>query len=353
MQCKSSESYNVANNKAFSLTLPADFEKLKMDAKNKPVVEEKVEEAKAEEAVLVEKVEEIKDIKSFVKDNDKKAVHDAIIGNDDSEKIYLPEVTVTVNNSAFNNKNVQLSVSYLSQMPELPTGCEITALTTVLNYFGYNVNKCTMADNFLPKCGVGDGSFWNYFLGNPRDEYSFGCYASPIVTAANGYLATQGSGHTAYNYSNSSFTTLLQQIEAGYPVVLWSTMNLKEAFMTRKWVVNGETIQWTAPEHCVAMIGYDLNAGTVTISDPMCGMVTRDLNTMASRYEQMHSQAVVIKPNKKVIEPATEPATQPTTEPATEPATQPATQPVTEPVTQPVTEKGTNPTTEKSTEKVI
>jgi len=322
--------YEFSQNKILSIKLPDEFKALaleKVAAKKAAFEDAKLAKAASEEtattkATLIAKVEKIDDIKSFVNNNDKEAVYNAIMGNDDSEKIYLPEVVVTVNESNIKTNNVQLPVSYLSQLPELPTGCEITSLTTVLNYFGYSVDKGTMADRYLPKCGLGEGSFWNYFLGDPRDPYSFGCYANPIVTAANSYLATQKNQHKAYNYSNSSFSTLLQQIEAGFPVVLWSTMDLRDAFMTKQWEINGETIQWTAPEHCVVMIGYDLNAGTVTISDPMRGMVTRDLNTMANRYEQMHSQAVVIKPIEKIIEPTTEATTQPTTEKSTEISTE-------------------------------
>ena len=45
----------------------------------------------------------------------------------------------------------------LNQNPELPTGCEITSLTSVLNYYGCNVDKTTMADEYLKK---GNGSFY-------------------------------------------------------------------------------------------------------------------------------------------------------------------------------------------------
>ncbi len=38
----------------------------------------------------------------------------------------------------------------IRQMPELPTGCEITALTMMLNYYGYSVDKMTMASEYLP-----------------------------------------------------------------------------------------------------------------------------------------------------------------------------------------------------------
>lgn len=100
------------------------------------------------------------------------------------------------------------------------------------------------------------------------------------------------------------------------------------------------------PEHCVVLIGYDLDAGTVTISDPVRGMVTRNLNTVASRYEQMHSQAVVIKPNQKVVEPVTQPVTEKSTEKVTEPVTQPVTEKSTEKATETTTQKTTETTTQ-------
>ena len=38
----------------------------------------------------------------------------------------------------------------VSQMPELPTGCEITALTMVLNYYDYQADKTEIATEYLP-----------------------------------------------------------------------------------------------------------------------------------------------------------------------------------------------------------
>lgn len=38
----------------------------------------------------------------------------------------------------------------INQMPELPTGCEITALTMVLDHYGYPVDKTVMASEYLP-----------------------------------------------------------------------------------------------------------------------------------------------------------------------------------------------------------
>lgn len=291
------------------------------------------EEDNEEDAEL--DVEEIEDIDLMISENDEKTVHDIITGEDGSvEKEYLVE-NAAFNEGLVDSRSAQLSVSNLMQLPELPTGCEITSLTTVLNYFGYSVSKGTMADNYLPKSDLNEGSFWHYFIGNPRDEYAYGCYAEPIVAAANAYLSANGGSHCAYEYSGSDFSTLLNEVADGNPVVLWSTMGLMPAYTTRKWVINGETIHWTAPEHCVVLIGYNLDAGTALISDPLVGIVERDLNTVVSRYHQMYSQAVVIKSTEQHgtvnPEPASEPKPQP--EPATEPKTQP--EPVTEPKTQP------------------
>ena len=56
----------------------------------------------------------------------------------------------------------------MSQYPELPTGCEITSLTEVLNYLGYGIDKETLARNYLDmRDTVTQGCFVEYFWGSP------------------------------------------------------------------------------------------------------------------------------------------------------------------------------------------
>lgn len=260
---------------------------------------------KTEEAET-QNVEIVPDIVNFIEKNNEEKVYNIITGKDNTNnREYLVAVKDSIDASVVSSRNVQLPVSNLYQNPELPTGCEVTSLTTVLNYIGYNVSKMTMAEEYLPKCDLGYGSFWDYFLGDPTNEYSFGCYASPIVLAANSYLKQQGNKYTAYNYSESGFETFLKEIEAGNPIILWSTMYLQEAFTTVGWSIGDEYVEWIAPEHCVVMTGYDLDANTVTISDPMQGIVYWNMDTVNLRYRQMCSQAVVIKANS--IEQETKP----------------------------------------------
>lgn len=52
--------------------------------------------------------------------------------------------------SLFSESYVIQDFPIIYQMPELPTGCEITAMTMVLNYYGYSVDKVQMATQYLP-----------------------------------------------------------------------------------------------------------------------------------------------------------------------------------------------------------
>lgn len=179
----------------------------------------------------------------------------------------------------------------LSQNPELPTGCEITSLTSVLNYYGCNVDKTTMADEYLKK---GNGSFYEMFLGNPRDNTSYGCMAQPIVNAANKYFKANNMTSVAKNISGMDFNEILGMVAQGDPIVIWNTIDMRQPYESKTFVFNGKEYTWMSPEHCVVITGYDLNKNIVYIMDPMEGNITRNLETFQSRYETMHSQAVYI-----------------------------------------------------------
>ncbi len=210
------------------------------------------------------------------------------------EKTPISVPQVSIDDYMLTQKSVKLDVAYLPQRPELPTGCEITSLTTVLNYYGYNVTKTEMADNYLPKSNTSK-NFWEVFVGNPRYSSGFGCYAQPITEAANKYLAEQGSSLVAYNCSGMMFEQLLLEIECGRPVVIWGTLNMAKPYYCYEWVVeDGNTVKWITPEHCLVLIGYDLDRSVAIISDPMKGIVEYDLKTVKSRYIALESQCVVI-----------------------------------------------------------
>lgn len=194
-------------------------------------------------------------------------------------------------------QQMKLPVECIYQYPELPTGCEITSLATVLNYLGYAVDKEALAEKYLPMLDDFDGSFENYFIGSPWDENSWGCFAPAIVKAANKYLADVHSSKKAYNISGSTTDQLFAEVQNGNPVIVWITSDLdRKTTYSYIELNNGRTFKWPEYEHCVVLIGYDMTpAQTVTLSDPLQGIVDRPYSKFFARYKELSKRAVVIK----------------------------------------------------------
>ena len=234
-----------------------------------------------------------------------KASNDEIDYNEDTAlfDVELDQVEESGEIAELGTENVQVQTEtienyykmedfeWLSQNPELPTGCEITSLTSVLNYYGINVKKETMADDYLKK---GDGSYYKMFLGNPRDAGSFGCMAQPIVDAANLYFKKNNVSMKASNVSGVTFDKILEYVSQGVPMIVWNTMGMAPAYESQTLTLDGREYTWIAPEHCVVVVGYDLDNNEVYVADPMAGMVTRNLKTFEERYDSLKRQAVYV-----------------------------------------------------------
>ncbi len=234
-------------------------------------------------------------------DNEDKTSDDSSQSSEEKEK--TEEDTDTDENSD-SSSSKQIAVTNIMQRPELPTGCEITSLTILLDHLGFGADKLTMARNYLPKLdfytedGVNYGAdFRTTFAGNPETEYSYGCYAPCIVTAANSYLADNGSSMTAHNVTGASFDSLLTDyIDKDIPVLIWITSNeLHETALTSIWTTPaGEQVQWVAYEHCVVLTGYDLDSGLIYVSDPLVGNTSYNLQLIRQRYIDLGQQCVWI-----------------------------------------------------------
>lgn len=225
--------------------------------------------------------------------------HGAISGNDSGTHAATSTVSPDVITSARANLAVStalLPVKNISQLPELPTGCEITSLTIALNYLGFSVDKEYMAATYLDKAEPLKGSFDEYFIGSPWDFFSWGCYSTVITRSAQNFLRDHNSPLHAYNLSGSSLETLCGEVAAGNPVIIWGSQNINDAAVAEAVLLDdGTTTNWYSNEHCMVLIGYDLAKSTVTVCDPLNGVVEYDFNTFALRYEELQKMGVVIK----------------------------------------------------------
>lgn len=181
------------------------------------------------------------------------------------------------------------------QEPELPTGCEITSLAEVLNYLGFQIDKEDLCDNFMPVDYEGAVTMNQAYIGDPRSNNGFGCYSPVIVKSAYEYFESIDSPCYAVDLSGTDFRELFYQICQGRPVIVWTTMYLKEWYPNYKWTAgNGEDMIFNDYQHCMAIYGYDLNEGVVYAGDPLVGNTTYPIDSFEMIYDIMDKQAVVI-----------------------------------------------------------
>ncbi|MDE5577329.1 MAG: C39 family peptidase [Oscillospiraceae bacterium] len=233
-------------------------------------------------------------------------VEDAEASDTDVTSVSRTIITSRVRKE-YDNNSVYIDMENILQLPELPVGCEITALTILLRHCGFNADKTDLARNYLPvswgNARYEDGktykdSFFDYFIGDPFSR-GYGCFAPAIEKAANSYIADHGGGFTVKNISGSHPDVLYDYLAADVPVLCWATDGMIEPEFYETWYDNatGEQLDWYLNEHCFVLAGFNMSADLVTLNDPMKGIIDYNINRFETRYDQMHRQAIVIIPD--------------------------------------------------------
>ncbi|MGL5676794.1 MAG: C39 family peptidase [Cellulosilyticaceae bacterium] len=208
-------------------------------------------------------------------------------------------MTMVISIQVFGAKQVMVqNVPVLNQHPELPTGCEATALTMVLKYYGVNITKEQVARD-MPKASrpvYRDGKLRGEtpnkaFIGDPFSKNGFGVFSPVILNMIESYLPGRSE-----NLGGGSFDKVYKALDEGRPVMTWTTIGLSEPSENSRWYTTaGETVVWKVPEHAVVVVGYDDKY--IYVNDPYSGtQKKRDKNLFVKRWEQMGRQAVAVKP---------------------------------------------------------
>lgn len=258
----------------------------------------------------------------------------------------------------YDSNSVYIDMQNILQNPELPRGCEITALTILLRHYGFSAEKTDLASNYLPissgRYEYRDGktykdSFFDYFIGDPRSN-GYGCFSYAIEKAANKYISAHGGGFTVKNISGAHPDTLYEYLISGTPVLCWATDGMIEPEYYETWydIDTGEQLDWYLNEHCFVLVGFNISAGTVTLNDPMKGIIDYNIDKFETRYRQMYSQAIVLIPDGSYEPAETEPETQ--AEPA---ETEAPAEIVTEAETEPETAAQATEETEAAPELIV
>ncbi len=118
-----------------------------------------------------------------------------------------------------------IDIEPLLQLPELPSGCEATMLTLLLNYNGWKVDKSEIAKDYVPykiiTSDKGDTLRRGYticFRRRPAfTDYGLGCFIPCIQGAADKYLKQVGSRLKAYDLTGTPLQELLPYIAEDTP----------------------------------------------------------------------------------------------------------------------------------------
>jgi len=197
-----------------------------------------------------------------------------------------------------------LQTEWIAQAPELPTGCEVTAATMMLNHYGFGADKLEL-DGYLTQTGSIDTWYEHgvrygpdpdeAFIGDTRTEEGWYCTPRPIVAALSDYLADCGSkGYTPKDISGCPVDDLYAHIDDGTPVTVWVTIGLADHTVDDSWVseTDGSTVNLSTVDHAMTLLGYD--AQNVVLADPLDDIVTYRRSTFEKVFEQRGNMAVIL-----------------------------------------------------------
>ncbi|MBQ9200134.1 MAG: C39 family peptidase [Lachnospiraceae bacterium] len=211
--------------------------------------------------------------------------------NEETGEVFVPTMDFPENPD-----KAELSLEIIYQNPEYPAGCEAMALTMLLNYYGYALEKNTIIDNYLI---YSDDNYIMGYKGRPDVSPGGGCYAPALTNTANRFLIEHNSSYSAKDITGTPLQELFPYIAKGYPVLVWTTVGLKPCNKASYIYKYGETdFTWVYNEHCVVLAGYDLTENTITIYDSIDGIKVCNTDEFEKIYNDMWLMSVVLEPKK-------------------------------------------------------
>ena len=220
--------------------------------------------------------------------------------NDNSEDIHSDSPSFDNNTEEGNSeipKHHLLPIVTFLQMPELPNGCEIVSLATVLRYLGFDIDKKEFARDYLPCGPVGTTAPDVAYVGDPTSSKSgtaYGCLAPVITRVANKFLRDNEADYYAVNLTGTPLCELKEYVANGIPVIMWTTLEMRKSQITATWTIDGTKYTWLTYSHCTVLTGYTAN--DYIFADPLYDLVSYSADKVESAYKAQYMQAVAILP---------------------------------------------------------
>lgn len=228
----------------------------------------------------------------FISENHVKDWFEPSLGAHEMQEFSHPKV-IKIKDKVF------IDTPVINQLPELPRGCEVTALAMLLQHAGIDIDKLTLAEQITKEPTPFKEIAGNIYFGNPYDgfvgsiytfsEPGLGVYHGPIAQLANLYLPGK-----IRDLTGNSFKELKIHLSDERPVwvIINTTYKVLPDSSFQTWHTRSGTIKITFREHSVLITGYDENY--VYFNDPLTGQKNRKaaINGFEEAWVQMGSQAI-------------------------------------------------------------
>jgi len=197
-------------------------------------------------------------------------------------------------NQRYINQVISIEVPEILQKPELPNGCEITSLATLLQANGVMGSKLEL-ESYLNKVEfkIIDGVKYGgdpevSFVGDPKKNTGWYAFEQPIIEAGNKFLQESASHLTVIK--TDQFIELLNR---GHALAVWTTLDLSPIRYGCGWYLEeGRKIEAIKNLHCIVIYGYDREH--YFVMDPLKGKIKLKRITVEKSYEDMGKRAITI-----------------------------------------------------------
>jgi uncharacterized protein YvpB len=198
--------------------------------------------------------------------------------------------------------SVLIDAPVMSQLPELPRGCEVTSLAMLLHDAGVSVDKMTLAKEVKKDPTPYQRRNGKIFFGHPNEGFvgdmytkenpGLGVYHKPIKELAEKYLPNQ-----IVDLTGQSFEEIYPYLLNGSPVWVITNTTYRELPPNEfvEWQTPNGPIKITYREHSVLITGFDEQF--IYFNDPLTGTKNKKApkQEFIEAWEQMGRQAITIK----------------------------------------------------------
>ncbi|MFS0876650.1 C39 family peptidase [Solibacillus isronensis] len=194
-----------------------------------------------------------------------------------------------------------IAVPVVLQKPVLPTGCEITSLTAIFNYYGETITKEEMAEKHLNKVPlryengkrIGPNP-QEAFPGEPTDPKGIYIFPEGIIDSIHSYSEANGKDYTAVNLTGASIEEIEDMVKEGLPILTWITRDLGTPIIRGSYWMDGTNEYHHIIQNEHAVVLTRVTEDTVTIMDPLQGNVTHDKIKFFKSFESLGNMAVTL-----------------------------------------------------------